>query len=264
MHEVKTRLQNKIVCLDRLAPHNRYNTEGLFSHRGTGVLLRKSAESGCHLCTIIWENLVEMDSARIKPDYEWVQEREKLSQNVFNGHHLNLRIRVPSSVYKSSMMGCFQLRFLAFATLRAYIRLPDNLPDDSPHSSNSIMLYSSEEVHGAEDPMRGHVKNSSESYCYRKSDELIEALSSWPHGPPFGQSIKCLRKSAPGREGKPMPYTRAPLILLMRLGHVSRIVWKTMNSVGRPTTLSTRLIDITPLQQDNVVCLVEIESPPLH
>jgi hypothetical protein len=60
---------------------------------------------------------VETDSLSIKQDHDWVQEREKLSNDVTKGGHISLRIRVPSSVYKTSLMGCYQLRFLALATL---------------------------------------------------------------------------------------------------------------------------------------------------
>lgn len=124
--------------LSPLEDQNCFNTESTFTHHQTGSQLHRSSEDGCHLCTIIWENLIEMDSYWVKSEDHWTLERERLTQKVEKGHDLKVRVFVPRAVHRTGAFGSYQLRYLAFATLRATIRIESG--DELPHSSNPIML----------------------------------------------------------------------------------------------------------------------------
>lgn len=128
------------------------------------------------------------------------------------------------------------------------------------------MLCSAEGVHGAEDVMGSHVKNPLESYCSRRSDEITEALSSSPHGPCLRTIDQMFEKIGPRERRKTSAlYTGAPQSLDEAWSWLSYCLENHEKCrQANSTVLPTRLIDITPFQQDSIVRLVETESLPLH
>lgn len=271
-------VRDNLEALREISPleeENCFNTKCTFAHHKTGAQLHRSSEDGCHLCTIIWENLIEEDSYFVRTEHHWTSERERMIQQVEKGDGLSVLVSVPRSVHTARAFGSYREQYLAFATLRAYIRIESD--DDRPHSSNPIMLSACMFLDEVDGVFRDEKADKLKPFKYRRPHDspgmIPEATYNIPQYDsdtgellsPLDLKFRKIYDNVGPRELRPS----APLYTGSNecIDTASKWLLKCAQShhrcaLSKATTLPTRLIDISSSGNPDFVRLVESKDLP--
>lgn len=251
-----------------LADRNRYNTEQTFHHYEKGYQLHRSSENGCHLCTIIWENMVDRDSIAVFDDDHWTCQKEQLTNDIEKGQNLVIRLYVPSSIYKGRGGISDDPKHLAFAAMRASIQTTETHRDETEETSNLIMLCATQamkEVNGFW--RREHAGDALTPFTYTRQSNHLDQLSYLPKHKhvDVAKAMEQLDQNVGPRLFFPtVPlYTGSSRCLGIAKEWASTCYQThTKCKATQSSEPPTRLLDVSLQDQPNSIRLVETVGPP--